>query len=256
MNNEYVGRIAEFGWTFEPTNYLDEMPIDEHGECSEITCKAGSITARVQIDKPGASEHARDALHEWILNKFRARQLISGGNYKIEPPTRRVIHHDGRVDYTLFVDSIGHLQFIGSQVDLIVRDANGNVISDTRADRQAHVRKLGAGLDRHADDALVKQILASIKGSHDDPDDALVHLFEVCDALSKRFGGEARALKELRFQKRRWNELARLANDEPIKEGRHRGKHSPLKPASSDQLRVAREVARELLEAYLAYIDP
>jgi hypothetical protein len=53
-----------------------------------------------------------------------------------------------------------------------------------------------------------------------------------------------------------WSRLGRLANSEPLKQGRHRGKSAGgLRDASESELVEARNIARSFVEAYLMYLD-
>jgi hypothetical protein len=88
-----------------------------------------------------------------------------------------------------------------------------------------------------------------------DPDNELVHLYEIRDAAAKHYGGKAPALKALGIPQAEWNELDRLANAEPLREGRHRGKHNPgLRKATKEERTQARAIARSIIRAFAALV--
>jgi hypothetical protein len=96
-------------------------------------------------------------------------------------------------------------------------------------------------------------MIESFGKSIDDPANELVHLYEIRDAAADHFGGEIAARTKLGLSKASWSELGRLANDEPLNQGRHRGRQSELlRDATADELDTARRIARQVLEAFVA----
>lgn len=88
------------------------------------------------------------------------------------------------------------------------------------------------------------------------PRNELVHLYEIRDALAKRFGGEKGARSALGITRAQWSELGRLADAEPILQGRHSGAHfGSLRDATAAELSSAREIGRGMIEAYFAYLE-
>lgn len=88
------------------------------------------------------------------------------------------------------------------------------------------------------------------------PENELVHLYEIRDTLSKLFNGKKPACKALCLSASHWSRLGKLANDEPLKQGRHRGKSAgELRDASESELLEARNIACNFIESYLLYLD-
>lgn len=88
-----------------------------------------------------------------------------------------------------------------------------------------------------------------------DPNNELVHLYEIRDALAKKFGREGACCKVLHFSSSQWSRLGRLANSEPLNQGRHRGKSlGKLRDTTEAELQEARNIARNFVEAYFAYL--
>lgn len=85
-----------------------------------------------------------------------------------------------------------------------------------------------------------------------DPNNELVHLYEIRDALSVKFGGESSARAALAITASQWSRLGQLCNNEPSRQGRHRGKTGEaLRDASEGELVETRGIARAMIEAYL-----
>ncbi|PYI80595.1 MAG: hypothetical protein DMF05_05925 [Verrucomicrobia bacterium] len=55
---------------------------------------------------------------------------------------------------------------------------------------------------------------------------------------------------KLRITKTDWARLGYLANEAPLEEGRHRGKHSELRHATAAELNEARTIARQIITAF------
>jgi len=131
---------------------------------------------------------------------------------------------------------------MSGQVDFLLKDAEGNVVRDSKAERIAeHISLLDELAPKVPHSATLRSLLESYSQSIDDPNNELVHLYEVRDALSHHYGNEQAARNALAISKTEWQRLGILANVEPLKEGRHRGKHSHVKrQATSSELDEAR----------------
>jgi hypothetical protein len=89
-----------------------------------------------------------------------------------------------------------------------------------------------------------------------DPDNELVHLYEIRDALATKFGGEGAVRSALGIRSKEWSSLGQRANSEPLRQGRHRGTKvgGELRDAVESELKDARGIARNMIEAYLYYL--
>ncbi|MCB2218743.1 MAG: hypothetical protein KQH59_22000 [Desulfobulbaceae bacterium] len=149
----------------------------------------------------------------------------------------------------------GIISITGGGVDIVHKDAAGNVIQDTRKERiQRRIGfvKLAAN---HLNNALAVALLRSYAAAVNDPRNELVHLYEIRDAPSRQFGGEAAAKSAANISRAEWFRLGQLSNDEPITQGRHRGKSlGSLREATNEELTEARGIARKMIEGYLCHL--
>ena len=144
------------------------------------------------------------------------------------------------------------LRVSAGSVDTQVTDQHGNVVSDSRQDRIDRKRSLADLVSTHSGDGLLNALLASYQNSVRDPDNELVHLYEIRDALSTRFGGKEGMRTALAVSPSDWSRLGQLCNDEPLRQGRHRGrKGAALRDATHSELEEARTIARSMIEKYL-----
>ena len=87
-----------------------------------------------------------------------------------------------------------------------------------------------------------------------DPDNELVHLYEIRDALQDKFGGKNPACYELGLNLVDWGRLGDLANNR--KQGRHRGQQvGALHDATNEELNEARTIARKMILGYLEFLE-
>jgi hypothetical protein len=104
-------------------------------------------------------------------------------------------------------------------------------------------------------DDLLGSMLRSNDASVRDQANELVHLYEIRDALSVKFGSDRSARAALAITSSQWSRLGQLCNDEPLRQGRHRGKTGgALRDASVDELFEARRIACDMILAYLRYL--
>jgi hypothetical protein len=138
--------------------------------------------------------------------------------------------------------------------DVLVTRADGT-IRNPRRERIAQMRRLGELAARVAStDTTVQKLLDCHQAALDDPDKELVHLYEIWEGIVRAFGDNRSAAKQiLGIQEGR---LSRLANEEPIKQGRHGGRHfHNLRDVTRQERQEARAIAVGMLVRYLEYKD-
>jgi hypothetical protein len=200
-------------------------------------------------------EALRDDLHRRLKVRCQAAQLFEHRRCSLSLPTTLHRSSHGQSDTMILVDTV-QVHIEPGRVNMLTVAADGTVVQDTEQDRiraRAQMAQLAA---KHCSDAVVTSLFKSYEAAVQDPAKELVHLYEIRDALSARFGGEGGARQELGLTRAQWSELGRLANDEPIIQGRHGGKHfDSLRNATQAELDLARSLAKAMVEAYLGYLD-
>lgn len=236
-------------WHYDPPDFLEgriEIPTPE----ANLTLDSGQATAELECAEESPPRDLVERLESSLRNVLRARQLVHHRVFELKP---------GHA--TIRVDEAGHRHIsmaVGAAVcistafaaDIVVRGADGKVKRDTRAERIAEqtalVRQVQAAATQSS---LVTRLLESYSEAVAHPEDELVHLYEVRDAVADHFGGKDKAMKTLNLSLDEWQALGHLANATPIKEGRHRGRHPELRPATSAELENARAAVRSIILA-------
>lgn len=244
--------MAEFllEWTFTPADLFEERT-EFPFQGGVFVVEAGKVEARIPEDAYSPDHSLRTELHEELSARFLAAQVLGHKPFTLTKPSVTRLHPDGRKDAWLFAEP-ATLTLTGGNADFILTDAAGNVTRDTKKERIDRRNGLANAAASSADDPVVNSILRSYSAAVNDPGNELVHLYEVRDALATHFGGKDNALQALKVEADSWSMLGRLANDEPLAQGRHRGKKlGTLRDATKEELQTVREIARSLIEAYL-----
>lgn len=242
-------------WSFTPVDYFEDEIRIVRDKC-EMVIKEGKVEARIDPSVYNREDKMRDTLHESLNDRFLGVQLLTHKPYDLSKASMCRLYPDGRKDVTIFPEP-GVFTLSGGSVDFVVKDKTGNIVSDSRRDRIEKKKELAGLAEKYSSkDPLAASLLASYKAAVNDPKNELVHLYEIRDALSKSFLGETLACETLGLSASDWSRLGQLANSEPLKQGRHRGKSTgALRDATTEELKGARNIARGFVEAYLIYLD-
>jgi hypothetical protein len=166
------------------------------------------------------------------------------------------VHPDGRRDVFIEMEP-GRVSIIGHPVDFQLCDKHGNIIADSKRDRIERKKDFADLVSTfRPSDATLVSLLQSYDAAVRDPNNELVHLYEIRDALSVKCGGDEEARSALGISSADWSKLGRLCNKEPLRQGRHRGNISvALRDATESELAEARQIARGMIYAYLLYLE-
>ena len=240
--------------SYTPGDYFEE-PVSLQGAGYAVVIADGSIVATVDEPDPQVGQALRPEIERAIGRVFGAQQAMTCRPHEKTRLGMTRHHPDGRKDVWLSIDEPITATATVHPIDFRITNAEGQVTCDSRAERLIDQKQFREQCVRHAGDSTLSKLLASSKQSVDDRPNALVHLYEVRDALKDHFGGEQKARERLGIPKSDWSFLGRISNDEPVREGRHRGLHGELRPASEDELERARSVARQMIRAYMDHLD-
>ncbi len=131
------------------------------------------------------------------------------------------------------------------------------VISDSKQERLGKQKWFAEAVAKYrSEDNCLDQMLRSYQKALEDPQNELVHLYEIRDALSAQFKNKKNTIKHLGITNKDWDIIGDIANSRPLEQGRLRGKSvGNLRPAEKNELETARKAASNLVEKYLTYIE-
>jgi hypothetical protein len=240
---------TELEWSYSPPDFF-ETPY--RGQTDDYVLFADSGLVRVRLRTPSDTIDAelRNRITKEIQGLLRLRQLQVHRQFKLGVATIYQRQSDGKKSVSISVGGVFSLAKVG-QVDIVLCDASGVVVHDSKAERiKEHTRFIDSIMPKLASSTTLNAVLESYNAAVSDPTNELVHLYEIRDALAKHYGGDAEPRRKLRIAEKDWKRLGALANTAPLKEGRHRGKHSKLRQATAAELDEARKIARCLIEAF------
>ena len=246
--------MLEAQWTFTPREYFEEAVDLTSGDCT-FAVTTGEVRGCGPLRTDDCHRACKE-LHQRLDALFLGAQMLEHQKYELSEPSQvvRVTPDGGR--HNMVLPPAGIIALVQGRLDVVIKDdATGNVIRDDRRDRISARLALSRSSAAHIDEPVANSVIRSYAAAINDPRNELVHLYEIRDALCTRFGGGPNARTALGVSEPRWKDLGRLACFEPLLQGRHRGQHpESLRPAMPEELSLAREIARELVEKYLALL--
>jgi hypothetical protein len=242
-------------WTYSPPDFL-EAPVVSTGPGYHLRVEGGCATARIEPSAYPEDHSLRNELHHTLNARFLGAQVLSHRGFTLTNASVTRVHPDGREDAWAFVEGITMRITVAGRLDAVLRDGDGNIIRDTKAERITKTEELMQLAAKHSPtNETALAILRSYSAAVNDPKNEFVHLYEVVDALRAEFGGKAAAQAALGVGDS-WDRLHKIANDEPFNQGRHRGSMAgKLQDAKAEVLEEARSITRDLIERYLRLID-
>jgi hypothetical protein len=235
---------TELEWNYEPSDFFE--PPYRNASCDlELMIEDGRALATMSVPLDPLPKKLEEHIRLLLESVFLARKLQVRRKYKLQGP-RIYQYSSGQKNVSVSVGTASVIVMAG-QADFIMRDATGNVVRDSKAER---IAQQSSSLDflapklQHS--ATLRSLFESYSRSIDDPNDELVHLYEIRDALSRHYGGERNACNALGISNTKWKRFGTLANVEPLEQSRHRGKHLRGRRQATDaELDEARKLARE-----------
>ncbi len=247
-------------WSFSPPNYFErpiKVVVSKNANEEDITLliKNGNVEARVNPIIYSHDPSCRLMLHEALNHRFLVEQVSTHRAYNLSKPLMYRQHPDGRMGVTIFPEPArAIIRAVGCNI--LVKDMNGKVIRDTKRDRIERKQQLGTLGEKHRSDKVLKALLNSYDSAVNDHANELVYLFEIQEAISARFQGDAAARRAVGLDEDEWPRLVALTNNALFMQGRHRGqKIGALRNATSAELEEARSIARRIIEGYLKWLD-
>ncbi len=174
--------IVTLEWSYVPADFFEEA-VEYREKTYAIEIKEGRITATLSVPEEQALPF--NEIHEDLETRFLAAQLFNNKSHHLSEYTVRRIQPDGSANIEAGILVGATLRMSVGTVDVVVRDAAGNIESDTRRDRIEETNKLMALASKHRKEPVVGSLLKSYSAAIADPQNALIHLYEIRDALDR-----------------------------------------------------------------------
>ena len=238
-------------WIYSPADYF-ERPVEISSENYNLTINDGKVKATTSQDP---RPYLYEQLEVELEYRLQGAQLVSKKPYKLSKHSIDCIHSNG--NRTLFIEGTSEIK-VSTHADLTIINKNGTIVANTRVERIERKKLLSNLAVKHgSSDSLAKELLLHYSKAINDRDHFLVHLYDIIEGLKRQFGKEQIVRNLLNISKAQFNTLRRLANDAPLREGRHRARTEPseLRNATTIEWDTAMNIAAEIVEKYLIYLD-
>lgn len=241
-------------WSYTPADFFEE-PFEHNGEGYTLEVKDGRVVATVSANNDEQNEELFRKIHEDLKLLFLGAQLISNKPYQLSSYSITRTRPDRKRDIVMRAEG-GKYCLTGGNVDLAYRDSAGNAIADTKRERIEERKKFALLAMKHGTDPVTLSLLKSYDAAINDANNELTYLYEIRDALAEKFGGDGNACSALDLTSNQWSRFGYLANNAPLSQGRHRGKKiGELREATPAELDEARTIAKQMIRAYLHYLE-
>lgn len=197
--------VVVLEWKFSPPDYF-ESQIEIKQDDYTMIIADGKVEAKIDSAVYEANPSLRDELHRVLNSRFLGFQLSSRKAYNLSSPTMtRLEHADGRKDYILEAEPL-HFEITGHPVTLLKYDKDGNVVEDGQTEKMKRLVDL---VSKHCKDEVLTSLLKSHEASVSDPDNELVYLYEIRDALYSSFGRKSESTLNISHDD--WSDLGSCA---------------------------------------------
>ena len=243
-------------WTYQPKGFFEE-PYEFMLPNGKISISEGSVKG--EFDS-ASIEQRRELLRSVsadVGNLFRAQQFQVQRVFELSGPSITLEYEDGGRGAVVVAKS-GMSHSIGSRGRVTIQRVDGEIIMDSEVSRIQETQRLLEDVISLSDDSILERMLCSFSNAIDDPNNRFFHLYEIRDTLEEVYGrGQKQRAEKVRtalgISKDDWSKFGRLANNEPLTEGRHRGKQGDgLRPATRAEIEWAQSFARSLIKKYIA----
>lgn len=243
--------ILELRWEITPANCFEEEFTIDFGDC-QISIQREAISATISQSSLVRDPLRRGEIEEYVRNLVRGIQLQSHEACLLSGPRVASVDAEGRRAYIIECET-GRFFLRGGKVDIKYTTSSGQIV-DTKLERIKQKRLFSQiSAEIAPTDVVLQRVLRSINAAVRDPEDELIHLYEIREAINERLGANVKTL--LGITKKQWSRFGEICNDLPLTQGRHRGRLlSTLRAASDDELSEARKFISYLVEAYLKYV--
>ena len=241
---------TELSWSYHPPDFF-EGPYERTDRKASLQIDVGRAVVTVSGGEPPPDVEQR--LLAWVRHTLQIRGLQKGRTFELNQQPN-VVEFRGSSRNVILRAGVGSFAITGGNLDVVQTDASGKTVVDTKAQRLKLQREDLDDLSAKAQaEPALGTMLESFSTALNEPDSEFVRLYQIRDALAKRFGSERDAKEALGISTSDWKFYGQMANDEPVVEGRHRGKSlGPLRNATPDERARMRALAEDWIRRFAA----
>jgi len=242
---------SELLWTYSPKDFFEFNSPSVHTADGQWRFSDGVATLLLATPVEPLPPDVMIAARAALTNLMNARTLLVDRSFELAQNPTIHQHTENGINHTMMALTGSLLVSSLGQMDFVVGDSLGNVLRDTGKERRDTESQLMVERAQKMDASSVLAFLHErYHHALSHPASEFVHLFEIVDAVETYFGGKKAANQALGITAAR-DVLGAHANDKPVLEGRHNGRHHDrLRPATPDERQQARGAAKAIIKAF------
>lgn len=251
MANNPAEETVEIHWAYIPADFFGEKAGYDCGDYS-VKVEGGHATARMGAAFYKQGRDFQNTLTEELRNYFHVWQLDRRRAFEIRGPSVRHIHPDGTGAIIQVVNEL--VCTLEPQPCNPILAGPDGVVHEPRRERFETTKNRACLWLCHASDLTARRMLESYDRAVREPEQVLMRLYEVWEAVAQAFGGKKNKARDVLGIS--YSRLEALANDKRLKQGRHSGRFvGPQRDATAAELDEAWRIAREMIEKYLNHLS-
>jgi hypothetical protein len=236
-------------WSYSPKDYF-EKPLQIPIEQCTLEINAGWITTTLELQPDNLDEEIKKVERQ-IAHIFRFTQLENLNPYELTLRQAPYKHPSGEIRIAKYSEWSNTASITLKAFPSVAEAAE-------KAKREQNLIKLA--IKYGGRDETLEAILNFLHTARNDPENELIHLLDIREALSQRFGGDKNACAVLKITGgvtgNKWSDLGRLGNNKAIRQGRHRGTHyQQLRDATPEELGEARTIVYNMIRKYIDFLE-
>lgn len=249
-------RQTDLVWVYKPPDFFESGTVPVSVATGVWSFNDGRATHTLSTPIDGVvPEPLRDALGAELKLLCDIRAACSCRPCEAISDAPTIYQHGESGTSTVICVPLTGVKVTGhaGTIDCTIIDAvTGAVIRDTAAERRTAESEFMSKILPKAQGCLaLRSMLENYGKALNDPARLFIHLFAVQDAIKRHFGGGDKARDGLQIDPVDWNRLHKLCNDEPLKEGRHVGRHyDTLRHATPEEVATGKELSKAFILAF------
>lgn len=242
-------------WKYDPKSYFESDIVFDDNEL-RMRMFDGSVKLEL-LNYNSDFEPDHEKYNSFVESYFIAEMIGKRTYYDLKIGAIVIEDNDGLKEEILIPWIVTHNMSFSAKVRVIKNDKDGNILYDSEEEEKKKLLELLKNIQNVYDkDEVVPHIIKSFKNSILFPDDELVYLYEIIDAIQTYFKSKSKALHELKISKANWSELGKICNKLPLKQGRHRGQMiGTIKDSSAFELETARSISKKIIHTFIDYLN-
>jgi hypothetical protein len=252
---DQASKIISLEWIYTPEIFFEE---DISVDIKNNKLSIGQGKAKCLIDTNQYKENPGiiEDIHKTLYLRFQSALIYKYAEFLLSAPAVNFNADQPGYLGPIFITAHGLAHSSRSKpLDLIVINDEGVIQRDTAQERRIHQKKYADLIEKYRSDAVATAILMFFNDAVNDPKRELFHLYNIIDALGKRFKNEKGVTDNLGITENSLDFFHKYAHEKYF-EARHPGLHvGKLQHAPIAILEKERLIARELFEAYLDFLE-